>query len=123
MPLNVLVVEDDHILRNTIVEFAAKQHYDAHDAATGEAALNHVNSHAVDILITDWDLGTGMDGIQLAEYAITHRPMVKVILITAKSIDSLHEQCDFVHRFTVLQKPFSLRTLRRTLREISGKTE
>ena len=118
MPLNLLVVEDDKILRSTIVEFAVRHHFNVHDEPSGEAALQYLDSHAIDVLITDWDLGAGIDGIQVAQHTINCQPSAKVILITAKSIELLREHCDFLCRVTVLHKPFSLMTLRSTLCEI-----
>jgi two-component system response regulator FlrC len=118
MPLNLLVVEDDSILRSTIVEFAARHCFNVHEESSGEAALRYIDSHAVDVLITDWDLGAGIDGIQVAQHTVAHHPSANAILITAKSVDELRERCDFLSSVTVLHKPFSLRTLRTTLGEI-----
>lgn len=60
----LLIAEDDQLLRQ-LLEATLRAHYpDMVLVANGEAALEHLRRHPVDVLVTDWMM-PGIDGIEL----------------------------------------------------------
>jgi len=79
----VLVVEDEQSVRALVMEVLQEQGYRGIAATDGESALEVLKSGAhVDLLITDVGL-PGLDGPQLVAAALSHRPDLKVLFMTA----------------------------------------
>jgi DNA-binding NtrC family response regulator len=113
--LRVLLIEDDEAIRTTLVETLLEHGIDADGLANGEDALVLLGAGQVpDVLVTDIDLGPGLDGIDLAGTAQTDHPDVGVVFIsgTPKSLQAHrlgpHEE--------FLLKPFTIDSLARSIR-------
>ena len=78
----ILVVEDDHGLREAIVDTLLLGGYDCQEADSGEAALLRLNDTAVDMVISDIQMG-GMDGLTLLATIRQQYPQIPVLLMTA----------------------------------------
>jgi DNA-binding response OmpR family regulator len=63
-PCRVLVVDDDEIVRVSLMSLLKRSGYDAACAASGEEALRMLKSAAYQILLTDWQM-PAMDGLEL----------------------------------------------------------
>ena len=78
----ILVVEDDHGLREAIVDTLLLGGYDCQEADSGEAALLRLNDTAVDMVISDIQMG-GIDGHTLLNTIRLKYPHIPVLLMTA----------------------------------------
>ena len=76
----VLVADDDHALRETVVEILGLAGYDVLQAADGEEALAVLSQESVDVLLLDLQM-PGMDGIAVLE--ALGPPPPKVLLLSA----------------------------------------
>lgn len=116
----ILVVEDDQNVRRLICEFLAES-YKVLEAGDGLKALQFADraDFPIDLLLTDLDLPE-MGGRELARRFAVRRPGVKVIFMSsftgsAPGADSTLRENDLL-----LQKPFSLSALERTVAEMLG---
>jgi len=65
---SVLVVEDDWLLRQSLADALNAEHWDVHEAESGETALEVLKSVvSLDFLITDIRLGGKLDGWDVAD--------------------------------------------------------
>ena len=78
----VLIVEDDHGLREAIVDTLLLAGYVCLEADSGEAALLELNRQSVDMVISDIQMG-GMDGHTLLSNIRQKYPQTPVLLMTA----------------------------------------
>jgi signal transduction histidine kinase/CheY-like chemotaxis protein len=79
---HVLVVDDDALVRRTMIHALADAGFVLSDAADGAGALDHIDSGGtVDILLTDLVM-PGMNGLELIRAAHRRRPGLPAILLT-----------------------------------------
>lgn len=114
----VLVVEDDPAVRRLLVQSLEAQGYRvrcaAHAAEALELAEREPDLHA---LVSDVVM-PGMDGPSLAARLRTQRPSLRVLLISGFSPEGWPDGLDGHQGVRFLQKPFGLRELADTLREV-----
>ncbi len=100
----VIVVDRDDAMRGTVANSLRDDGYRVADVASGEEALRRFERIArPSILITDIDLGAGMDGLQLAAWVRQLWPTTGVLLMGC-DVDLL---AGASVRDAVLTKPFS----------------
>ncbi len=114
----VLVVEDEAAVRLLVVELLGDLGYAVLEARDGPAAMAIVESdHRIDLLITDVGL-PGMNGRQVAEFARTRRPRLKVLFMTGYA-----EQAAIRAKFVddgmdLIAKPFAMEALAARVRDM-----
>ncbi len=77
----VLCVDDEPFLRMMLVDSVTELGFEPFHAATGEAAVELLDEHPVDLLITDIRLG-GISGWEVAEHARAKQPSLPIIYIS-----------------------------------------
>src|ERR1043166_2620778 len=105
-PRTILFVEDEPLLGELMSEALTDRGFTVHVAPNAHDALAHLKSEAdIDVLITDIDLGGGMDGAALAARARELRPSLPVVYASGRcrSID----QIAAVAHAMLLPKPHS----------------
>ena len=115
--MKALVVEDDSNTRYALSRIVGSAGYTVVSAATGLDALSLANHHPIDLLVTDWDLGSGLTGLDVANYLKAHCATVPVIFITGKSTDCLTALTKTFSDSYILAKPVSAFDLRFTIRQ------
>jgi CheY-like chemotaxis protein len=86
-PTTILVVEDDAWIRMDAVVSLREGGYFVQEAADARDAINWLQSKPViDLLFTDINLGRGMNGVELAVWALTHRPSIAVLVTTGEAL-------------------------------------
>jgi CheY-like chemotaxis protein len=98
----VLVVEDDELVRETIVGELQDQGYVVIEAVTAEEGLEVLEKRPVGVLFTDIRLPGTIDGWDLAEAARALNPNLAVIYATGYSPEAPR----FVPRSIFLRKPY-----------------
>lgn len=98
----VLVVEDEALVRDTIVWELEDAGYEVIEAVTAEDGLAILQKRPVGVLFTDIRLPGAMDGWQLAEAARTLHPTLPVIYATGYSA----EEPRLVAGGVFLRKPY-----------------
>ena len=109
----VLLVEDEPLLGELMTEALIDQGFEVHAAPDAGDALRHLLSGArVDILFTDIDLGTGMDGAALAQLVHEMRPKLPIVYTSGRRS---MRQIAAVPGAAFLSKPYSIDNVRDTL--------
>jgi DNA-binding NtrC family response regulator len=112
---HLLIVDDEHALREAIAERLADHGFVVEQAESGEAALQRLAEFAFDILITDLRL-PGIDGRKLLDAALERYPEIIPIVITGygtvkDAVEAIkHGAADFI------TKPFQFDALLHVLR-------
>ena len=113
----ILLVEDDAAVRTFIERSLSGQGYEVHCTESGTAALDFVETHNLDLLITDVVMPK-MNGVALATRVRKRRPNLPVLLISghAEIAGAARIDHDALSKFAYLQKPFSSSDLARRLK-------
>lgn len=99
----VLLVEDDALVRMTAVEMLELAGHRVLEAATADAALRELEANpAIDVLVTDIKL-PGMSGEDLVIEVLKRRPQMRIIVASGKESEKLGGVKD---RVIFLTKPF-----------------
>ena len=80
--VNILVVDDERIIRDSLAEFLGQEGFSVAACASAEEALVRAQKEAFDIALCDVQL-PGMDGIALLDRLLKLNPEMLVLLITA----------------------------------------
>ena len=81
----ILIVEDEFLIRLTLSEVLTDEGYAVLEAETGEDALAIIAQHpAIDVVLTDIQLPGKMDGRALVREARATRPDLPVIFMTGR---------------------------------------
>jgi two-component system cell cycle sensor histidine kinase/response regulator CckA len=117
----ILLVEDDEALRSLIVDSLRGWGYDVLEAANGTDAISIAQSRCdeIDLLLSDVVM-PGMNGPQVAEKVVSLNPEIKVLFMSGYA-DIGPEQGEYFGKDRrLLQKPYRLPELARTIREVLG---
>jgi CheY-like chemotaxis protein len=116
----ILVVEDDDIVRRMAVELLGDHGYqvdEATDGTTGMAMLEKADS--LDLLLSDVGL-PGPNGRQLADYAVSRFPGIRVVLMTGYAAHIATDAALLHGNVELLTKPFDADVLLRKIGDILG---
>lgn len=114
-PLNLLLVDDEELVRVGTAEMLREMGHQVLEAADGQQALGLLQEEAsVDAVVTDYKMPR-MDGAQLAERVRAVRPGIPILLITGYT-GSTDEAPDLPR----LAKPFGQAELAEALASVTG---
>ena len=114
--MQVLLIEDDHHVRANLVELLSMHGIEVDGLTNAEDAIVLIGAGQVpDVLVTDINLGAGLDGVGLAEMAQARHPNVGVVFISGKPYDKHERRLGKHERF--LQKPFQTSDLAAAIRD------
>ena len=83
----ILIVEDGALVRLDAADFLRQGGYRVQEAANASDAMETLRSKfTVDLLFTDINLGKGMNGIELALWALANLPGVKILVTTGETL-------------------------------------
>jgi PAS domain S-box-containing protein len=115
----ILVVEDEDTVLRLAREYLQMQGYNLLEAADGEAALQLSAAHKgpIHLLLTDIIM-PGITGRELANQLSRTRPEMKVLYMSGYTENVVGHNGLLDSGVVLLQKPFSLPTLRAKVREV-----
>jgi two-component system cell cycle sensor histidine kinase/response regulator CckA len=111
--VDVLLVEDDELIRNILGEALDEAGLDTVRSPNAEAALELMAADAPRVMVTDINLGAGMDGLELGRAARQRFPDLPIVYISGRYAGVAGLRDD--ERF--LPKPFSASALLRAIAE------
>lgn len=82
MKSNILVVDDEPVARQSLTDILKLEGYLVSAAANGQAAVEHIRTHAVDLMVVDLKM-PGMDGLEVIQVVNQTSPETEIILLTA----------------------------------------
>jgi PAS domain S-box-containing protein len=117
----VLLVEDEDSVRQLVRETLESRGYRVLEAANGKDAIALAASHAdpIHLIITDVVM-PGLSGHELVAQILPARPRIKVLYLSGYAQDAFAAPAAAEAQKTFLQKPFTLQSLTRKVREILG---
>lgn len=115
----VLLVEDEKIVRNLVRNILQEKGYTVLEARNGDEALRVSGDHsgAIHLLVTDVIM-PGMNGRELAQRMMNSRGDVKVLYMSGYTENAISRHGFLDPGVAFIQKPFTLATLTRKVREI-----
>ncbi len=111
---NILVVDDEPLVRGTISALLERENFKAFACEAGEEALAKIQTVAVEAAIVDLNM-PGMSGLELTRALKEKDPDIEIIILTGSAtlesaIQAIHEQV-----FEYLCKPIEMAVLIRSL--------
>ena len=115
----ILLVEDEHDLRKMAAQALELSNYTVIEASCGEEALEFFSNpeRTIDLLLTDVIM-PGIGGGELVKRATQIRPALRVLYMSGYTDDSVVRHGVSDSEVAFLQKPFTLDTLSRRVREV-----
>lgn len=115
----VLLVEDEESVRQLVRETLEAKGYRVTEAENGESGLRAAAKldGTIDLLITDVVM-PGMSGRELAQQLLKLRPETKVLYLSGYTEDTIVSEGSIESGTAFLQKPFTLQSLLRKVREV-----
>jgi PAS domain S-box-containing protein len=113
----ILVVEDDHLVREATLQRLEALGYAVIEARTAPEAIERLKSdEPVALVLSDIVMPGGMSGRDFARWVLTAKPGVKLLLMSAYNTE-LENAGDPMCRIKVLGKPFTLAELARSVHD------
>jgi len=114
----ILVVEDDPLVRRTVVDQLKSLGYAVVQAGDGREAFAALSdTTAVQLLFTDIVLPGGLNGAELAEKILRERPGIKVVFTTGYTEDTHLMESSTGRNALLLRKPYPKGELARVIRQ------
>jgi DNA-binding NtrC family response regulator len=100
----VAVVDDEHIIADTLTEILNSRGFQAKALYSGEAAVEEVRDFGPQIVLSDVQMG-GIDGVEAAIRIRRLHPECRIILFTASPVrHSIHAEIDRLG-FEFIERP------------------
>ena len=121
-PDQILVVDDEPVIRDTLAEFLTAEGFAVTPAASGEDAVKHAADRRFDVVLCDVNL-PGLDGIDVLDRVARTSPDTFVLLITAyatveTAVEAFQKGAD-----DYLMKPIILREVVGKIRRLLGQRD
>jgi PAS domain S-box-containing protein len=117
----ILVVEDDALVRATIVDMLNDLGYVVDSAATAMEARGKLERSEFDLLLTDIMLPDGETGLDMAEYAKQSTPEINTVFMSGYAIESIKSKLFMIRGARFIEKPFKKDEVAAVLRSLLGR--
>ncbi|PHS18333.1 MAG: two-component system response regulator [Blastopirellula sp.] len=116
---DLLIVDDDHEFRATLVRRFSRRGFQVYEADSAEQALQHAENRQFNVAVFDLVM-PGMSGLDLLKIFQENQPECEVLILTGQgSVQTAVEGMKH-GAFDFLSKPFSLSALESLLEKASG---
>jgi len=116
----VLVVDDEPVVRKGISRALANRNIQSMEASNGKEALARLNTHVFDLVLLDIKM-EDMDGVEVLKQIRHENPETSVIMITGYPTIATAVHCTKLGALDYLTKPFSLDDLDAALSKVHRK--
>ena len=121
----VLIVEDEAAHGEAMAEALRRSDFVCHVVEDGKAAVESLDHHAPDVVISDYKLGGKVNGMDVLRHAKTVSPETEVILITAYGSEDLAREAlsrdGKTTAYDYLIKPIDIDVLREKVKRAARK--
>ena len=90
-PPAILLCDDSPTERMALAHYLRRQGYDVFEAEGGEAALQFLKSHEVDLVLLDLQMPR-ISGFDVLSYLQEHRGALPVILLSGMPVDQIQQE-------------------------------
>lgn len=112
----ILVVDDDHLVRNSLKDTLHSLDHHVVLASSGVSGLRTLRESRPDIIMVDFQMPPGINGIEFARIAKENFPDIPIILMTGNFGDPRLQGLTFIDR--ILYKPMKREEIRDTLSDL-----
>lgn len=118
----VLIVDDEETLTWSMAKSLAKDKdkYEVLVANNGKEAINILNQHKIDLVISDIRM-PDINGLDLLLKIRKEYPQTKVIIMTAYGSSEIHKEANKRGSLFYIEKPFEISDIRRIILDLIGK--
>ena len=106
-PKNILVIDDDPSVRETLAHFLFSQGFSVESAESGSIALDIVSRSTFDLLIVDAYMPE-MNGIELLRCLKERKVIIPSIFISGVINEEMRKEAQTLGVIAVVEKPFSI---------------
>lgn len=100
----ILIVDDEPFLLECIIETLERQlTAKIYGVDNSSDALHYIDTYPIDLMLTDFNLKSQLNGVQLCKYLLEKQPRAKSIIMTGG--------LDNTENYTTIAKPFKLTDL------------
>ena len=117
-PLDILVVDDEQALRETLTRSFSREGHNVSSVADGDAAIERASREHFDVLLLDVALGAGPSGYDVCRTLRERRNVVPIIMLTALDTEADAVQGLEAGADDYVTKPFGLAELRSRVRAV-----
>ncbi|HLV19937.1 MAG TPA: response regulator [Polyangiaceae bacterium] len=107
----ILVVDDEADTAEVLSWYLSDRGHEVRTASDGEAALRLAETEPPEVLIADYLLPCGPNGIELATRLRRSVPALKVVIVSGMAADNLLALIAGIQGARVLTKPLDLKSL------------
>ena len=113
---NILVIDDDDAHRTAMVVMLEDEDYEVGEAASAEEALERLNKHRYDLIITDYKMQK-IDGMELLKIITDRNPLQRVIMVTGYG--SIEHAVEAIHTgaLNYIPKPVDPKKLKSAIKK------
>lgn len=116
---NVLVVDDDPLVRDLLAAVLSDDGFDLRFAADGAAALRSADEQIPDLVVLDVMM-PGLDGFEVCRMLKKSYPEIRIVMLTALAGDEDRDIALAAGADAFLTKPFSPLALREVMEQAQG---
>ncbi len=116
-PKRIMVVDDEMGIRSLMRKILVRNGYAVKEAGNAQEALAILEKEPVDLLLTDVVM-PDITGRELAERVVTAHPMTRVLYVSGFTGETLVESGQYPPGSQLLQKPFTLGSLLKKVKEV-----
>lgn len=117
----VLIVDDEEVIRQTLVDILEYENYEVDTAGDGQEAVNKINSNKYDAVLCDIKMPK-MDGMEVLESVAPGNPDLPLIMISGHGTMETAVEAVKMGAFDYISKPPDLNRLLITLRNALDKS-
>ena len=108
---SILVVDDVLEQREIAVNILEKLGYQVAAVSSGREAVEHIREHAVDLVVLDMIMDTGMDGLETYQAILSVRSDQKAIIASGFSEDGTVKEAQRLGAGAYVKKPYSAESI------------
>jgi CheY-like chemotaxis protein len=118
MPIAVLIVEDEFLVRMDAVDSLKRAGFTVYEASNADEAIRILEAtHDIRVVFTDIHMPGSMDGLRLARYVRGRWPPIKLIITSGHPVPAGE---DFPEGAGYFAKPYQLDKVAQSIREIAA---
>jgi DNA-binding NtrC family response regulator len=121
----ILVVDDDDMVRKSVVAQIKSLGYGTIEARSPDEALEVISGkEPIDLLFSDVVMPGPIDGVELARLSREHRPNLKVLLTSGyPDLKTARSSTESYVQWDILKKPYRRNDLQQALKEVLAARE
>jgi DNA-binding NtrC family response regulator len=111
----VLLVDDERDALEVLEWMLTDRGYEVRAASEALDALELARGFTADVLVTDYYLGSDLNGLDIIRILRERQPELRTVLMTGMRVEDIQSEIDAIGGIDVLRKPFDCAQIVRLL--------